>query len=382
MFRKPLVWVAFAGVSLLGTALAVELFPRAMPVVTLDITMDRTSSLSRASELASRHHWGPEGYSQAAAFGGDEIVQAYVELEAGGNEAFARLLSTDLYSFYTWHVRLFREQETTETLVRFTAGGKAYGFRETLPEDSPGAELNAENARRVAETAATDEWAIDLQDFSALEASQEIRPSGRVDHTFVYERSGEEGHLAEARYRLRLVVSGDRLTELTHFVKIPEAFQRRFAEMRSRNDLVAGVSSLVVALLYGGGALFGLFTLLRRRFVVWRPALPWAAAIGLLFTAAMLSQWPLAWMEYDTAVSAAGFATQRIVSSILNGLLIGGVAMLAFVAGESLTRRAFPEHPQLWRLWSPEGASSREVLGGTVGAYLLIGPLLAYLALL
>ena len=71
-----------------------------------------------------------------------------------------------------------------------------------------------------------------------------------------------------------------------------------------------------------------------------------------------------------------------VIYSILNGLFFGITAMVAMVAGESLGRRAFPEHPQLWRLWSSEGARSREALGGTVGAYLLVGVLLAYLTLL
>ena len=108
MFRKPVFWVASAVASLVGVALAVQLFPRAMPFVTLDLEMDRAAALSGARDQAARHGWGPEGYRQAAAFLSDETVQAYVELEGGGNEAFARMLSGDLYRPYTWQVRHFR----------------------------------------------------------------------------------------------------------------------------------------------------------------------------------------------------------------------------------------------------------------------------------
>ena len=58
------------------------------------------------------------------------------------------------------------------------------------------------------------------------------------------------------------------------------------------------------------------------------------------------------------------FERAQVVFAVLNGLFMGTVAMVAFVAGESLTRRAFPRQGQLWRLWSPEGGRSREVLGG------------------
>jgi membrane protease YdiL (CAAX protease family) len=138
----------------------------------------------------------------------------------------------------------------------------------------------------------------------------------------------------------------------------------------------------VVLVLYGGGAILGLFLLLKRRWVVWKPAVYLAGAIALLTAGAFLTQWPLEWMEYDTAVSAASFAAQRIIYSILNGLFLGILALVALVAGESLTRRAFPRHPQLWKLWSPDGARSRAVLGRTVGAFLLVGVMLAYLTVL
>ena len=39
------------------------------------------------------------------------------------------------------------------------------------------------------------------------------------------------------------------------------------------------------------------------------------------------------------------------------------------MAAESLTRRAFPHQPQLWRVWSREGGASRAVLGRTLGGY-------------
>ncbi len=77
---------------------------------------------------------------------------------------------------------------------------------------------------------------MDLSKFALVEPGQERRPSGRIDHTFTYERNDET--LTEGRYRLRLVVSGDRLTEVTHFIKIPEGFTRRYTSMRSANNII------------------------------------------------------------------------------------------------------------------------------------------------
>jgi hypothetical protein len=380
MTRKPAFWAVFAIVAVIGATAAVRLFPVGFPLVSLDIRMDRATALDRASGLAAKHGWGPKDHRLAASFDLDDEVQSFVELEGGGAEAFSRLLREGLSSPYRWHVRLFQEQTTNETLVRFTPAGDPHGFREKIPESDPGAALDKDAARRIAEDAAQKDWAVDFGAFTLVEASQETRPGKRVDHTFVYERP--DLRLGEGRYRLRLVVSGDRFTELTHFVKIPEAFGRRYSEMRSRNDAVAFGATAVVIVLYGSGIVIGLFMLLRRRAVVWKPALKWAGLIAVLLFGTQLARWPLLWMSYDTAVSSGGFAAQQIAIALAGALVIGGLAALAFTAGESLTRRAFPHQLQLWRIWSPEVARSRSVLGQTVAAYLSLGLLFAYVVVL
>jgi hypothetical protein len=380
MTRKPAFWAAFAILAAIGAVAAIRLFPVGFPLISLDIRMDRPTALERASGLAVKHGWGPKDHRMAASFDLDDEVQSFVELEGGGAEAFSRLLREGLFSPYRWHVRLFREQTTNETLVRFTPAGEPYGFREKIPENDPGAALEKEAARRIAEDGAQKDWAVDLGAFALVEASQETRPGKRVDHTLVYERP--DLRLGEGRYRLRLVVSGDRFTELTHFVKIPEAFTRRYSEMRSRNEAVSFGATAVVIVLYGTGAVVGLFMLLRRRSILWRPALKWAGLVAALLFAMQLARWPLLWMSYDTAVSSGGFAAQQIAIALAGSLLVGGMAALAFTVGESLTRRAFPHQLQLWRVWSPELARSRSVLGQTVAAYLSLGLLFAYVVVL
>ena len=146
------------------------------------------------------------------------------------------MLRDGLYSAYTWRVRHFREGDPNETTVRFTPDGKPYGFVEQLKEDAPGAALAGAEARERAEASARARWQVDLDRYALVEQGHERRPGGRVDHTFTYERAAPT--LKEGRYRLRLVESGDRLTEVTYFVWIPEAFTRRYDNMRSANEAI------------------------------------------------------------------------------------------------------------------------------------------------
>ena len=377
MFRRPVFWAAFAAVAVACAAFAVANFPRAFSIVELDLEMDRAAALSEARRLAGELDWGPSDYRQAASFQVDDRVRSFVELEAGGAEAFAGLLRDGPYHAYQWIVRHFRAGEVREVQVRFRPDGAPYGFRERLSEDAPGAVLDVAAARTIAEEGTAAPWNVALDAYEPVESSQEERPGGRVDHTFVYERSDVQA--GEGRFRLRLVVSGDRLTELTHILQVPEAFDRRYEEMRSANEGIGIAGSFLMLLLYGGGIAGGLFVLLRQRRVLWRMALVWGAAIAFAQLLASLNQWPLIWMGYDTALSETSFALQFVSTQVAAFLAFTGVFTLSFMAAESLSRRAFPHHVQFWRCWSRDGARSRPVLGQTVAGYLIVGIDLAFL---
>jgi hypothetical protein len=401
--RRPVFWVVLALLSAAATAVGVHYFPQAFSIVALDITMDRGRALDEARAIATRDGLGPAGFRQAASFAGDNEAQTFVELEGGGKDALTRMLRDNLYASYSWKVRHFKDGETNESTIEFTPDGRPYGFVEKLKEDAPGTPLDAGAARRIAETGAASRWHVDLSKFTLVEQGQERRPSKRIDHTFTYERT--DATLNEGRYRLRLTVAGDRLTGVEHFIKIPEAFTRRYASMRSANELIGIGSAVGLALLYVvGGIGVGLFYMMRRRWVLWRQAAMWGVVVGGLQTLAALNEFPLAWMNYDTAIPVSTFIAQQAAFLVAGFIGFSVFFALSFTAAETLTRRAFPNHPQFWRVWSgpgrpkglrydeegrdsPDGpgrehedapGASVEILGRTVAGYLLVSIFFAY----
>ncbi len=204
-----------------------------------------------------------------------------------------------------------------------------------------------------------------------MEHAQEVQPGGRTDHRLVYEHRRQD--IGEARYRLRLTVSGDRFTEIARFIKVPEAFDRRYQEMRSSNTAIGAVGSVAMVLVYIlGGCLIGLFFLLRRGWVLWKQALFWGLLVAFLQGLVALNQLPLAWMNYDTALSRQGFLADQIVGALVQFLALGIVLTLSFMAAETLSRKAFPHHVQFWKLGSRGVANTTPVLGYTVAGYLLV----------
>ncbi len=381
MTRRPGPWILFGLLGVAGVVVAVRFFPTAFPIVTLDLAMDREAAVSRADTLARRYGWDPADARTAATFGQtDPEVQSYVELEAGGRDAFAELAERGIHQPYLWTVRRFQEGVVEESRVRFTPAGEPYGFRLRLPEDDPGSGNLAEvEARSVAEGTAA-EWGVDLSSFELLESSEETQPGGRVDHAFVFERM--DATVGDGRFRLRIRVAGERASELAHFVFVPEAFSQRYRDMRSRNDAIAFASQsvfIVLFLLVGGVG--GTAVLMRKRLVIWRPALVWGAITAVLLGLGVMNTLPLSWMSYDPAVSIRTFLAQQLVLAGATAALGAPLLALIFLAGESLGRRAFPGHLQQWRFWSPEVAASTPALGRTAGAYLLLGTQLGYVVL-
>ena len=373
MSRTPWFWILFVAASVSAGVFAFHFFPRAFSIISLDLKMDRAGALSSAKDLAAKHGWSPSGtFRQAATFGVDDTVKTFVELEGGGADAFRGMLAQHLYEAYTWRVRHFREGEARETLIRFTPTGAPYGFRERLKEDAAGASLPDDSARAIAEAAARDDWRMDLAPFTLVEHSKETHTGGRTDHTFVYERKGVT--LGEGRYRLKLVVGGDRLTELTQFLRVPEAFDRRYENMRSANNAIATGASIAFVLLYLiGGCVIGVVLMLRQRWLIVRPALICGLIVAAMAAMNDINSWPLGWIGYDTALPMSTYTLQRVSFLVLSFVLTIGLLTMSFMAAEGLGRRAFPNHPQFWKLWSRDAGGSQQVVGRTAGGVLLTG---------
>ncbi len=339
--------------------------------------MDRQKALTQAHTLATHNQWGPADYQQAAVFETDDETKNFIELEGGGVPALNEIIQEKWYTPYFWKVRHFKEHEAHETTIYFTPAGKPYGFTEKLAQDEPGAALSTDQARQLAQRTVQEQWHIDLATYKLVESSQETVPSNRVDHLLAYERLDRT--IAQAPFKLEVGVSGNHLTKLSYSIKVPESFKRRYEHMRSANNTIAFGALFLIGILYlGFGCFAGLAFLLRRHALWWRPAFVTALFISLLQILNKFNQLPLEWMEYETALSKSSFFIHLFTSMISSLLLYTALFTLIFAVAEGLTRLAFGNHLQFWTLWNQKTASSIQVIGRTIGGYLIIGFDLAF----
>ena len=376
ILQRPLLWFALVVLCALGAVYARINFSRAIPFLRLEITMNREAAAAAAVDLARQHGWSPsEPRRIATTFTRNEALTNFIELEAGGKDNLGRLLGAGVITPYRWKVRLFREKDAAETLVFLRPDGKFVGFTEKLPESAPGAALSEAEARIIAEREAF-AYGIDLAPRRLVESTNNRTVSGRVDHTFTYERDTKG--LGAGRDRLDLVVRGDRLCGLDARVQIPDDYFRRYETLRSANNSISMGASIAMMLLLVGG-IAGLVLVGRRSGIEWHRPAAVAAALGFLGVLAGLNSLPLAWFGYDTAVSSANFTTQQVLLAAAAGLGVAAAAGLILTAAENLSREACPAQPQLWRAFSGGAAASRKVFGRVAAGYLLSGLWFAYL---
>ena len=239
--RKPAFWIAYALVAAACLALAWRLFPLALPLVNLEITMTRDQALVQAEALATARKLAPAGARSAIVFNQDTVAQNYIELEGGGKPAFAKLVEGRRLRAVLVGRPAVQGRRIDEVLIRFRPDGALDGFARTVPEtyvrDPATKALSAEAALALARKQATATGTSTSRAIALLDQSQQTRPSGRVDHRFVFERDEAIG---EARIRLVLAVFGDELMQVQPFVHVPESFERRFQQMRSANNTIAG----------------------------------------------------------------------------------------------------------------------------------------------
>jgi membrane protease YdiL (CAAX protease family) len=364
-------------VALAAAATAAWLFPRAFPIVALRQSLTRDVVLVRADSFFRAHSLAPAGARTAVRFEGNDSLRTFVELAGGGHDSLNALVRGNDVAPFTWSVRAFVPGNPREARVEFAPDGRIVGFERKLSDADRRPAVSADSGQRMAESA-LGTWINDRADrWKLVTSSYETKKtSGRVDRTYTFERI--DRRVSGAPIRADVVIAGDAPARIESFVEIPESFRRRYAEMRSWNDLLA----LLATLGFVGIAIVGVIVLnkfSRERQVRWREPMFVGVVIGSLALAAAINEIPGNWFSYDTATAPATFLGIQIFVALLLGLTTALLVGFTLAAAEVSTRHAFPRHLDWWKLWRFRG--TREVTSRVGGGYAVAAIGFAYVAI-
>lgn len=375
--RSSRIAVLVALVAIAAAATAAWLFPRALPIVALKQSVTREVALARADSFFRAHSLAPPSARTAVRFRADDSLRTFVELAGGGHDSLNALVRGRDLAPFAWSVRAFVSDDPHEARVDFAPDGRIIGFERKLADADRRPAVSADSGQRLSERV-LDTW-IDRRNglWKLVTASYETkRISGRIDRTYTFERT--DRRIGGAPIREEVRIAGDAPALARPYVEIPESFRRRYAEMRSWNDLLALLASLGILAISIVGILL-LIRFARERRVRWRQPMIVGGTVGVLALLAGINEIPGSWFSYDTAMSPLTFQATQVLLALLFGVTTALVLAFTLAAAEATNRSAFPWHLDWWKLWRYRG--TREVASRVGGGYAVAAIGFAYVAI-
>ena len=357
--RALLLWV-LAGI--IGIVFAQKYFFRAFPEASVNFQVSREEALTRAQKFVTGLGENVSGYRSTVAFDVDEEAKTYLERELDLQRA-NQIMSSDLHVWF-WNVRFFKPQQEEEFRVRVSPAGQIAGYRHKIEESRAGPSLERAAAQTAAQNYLSSKLGMDLKAWDVLpeEANSKKKPN-RMDWSFTWEKHGFRAK--DAPYRLQVSLQGDRIGGSEEFLKVPEAWQRSFARLRSGNDTLA----LVFLVPYVGLLVIAVWLAIRFTRLgqtSWRGAILLGLIVAALLFLQNLNDWPHWASSYDTNQSYGIFIVRKMIMALLFSVLSALTVALVLPSAEPLYRASQPERMRLPRAFTLRGLRSKEFFSAAV----------------
>jgi membrane protease YdiL (CAAX protease family) len=355
-----------------ATWFSVRNFYRAFPEASIDFRVSRPEGETLASAFLAGRGYDTANYRRAASFSYDDNAKTFLEREAGPERA-NELLGARI-RLWRWSYRWFRPLQKEEFRVDITPHGDLAGFSHELPEDAARPEIDAAQARRLAEEFLSASLRRDPSALDFIEVSEAARPH-RTDRTFTWE--ARDFHLKDATYRFAVTLLGNEVGGYSEYLKIPEQWSRDYRRLRSKNETASTVD-----LVFMSGLVIGLIVVIvlrvRGHDIRWRRA----ATVGVIGMAlaflSQLNQMPLQEFEYPTTDSYSSFIMRQILNAIIGALGAGGLLFVLTAGAEPLYREMFPGQVSLGNQFRPAALRTKRFFLGAVLGISLTGIFVAY----
>jgi membrane protease YdiL (CAAX protease family) len=353
-----LLWV-IAGIA--GALFAYKYYFRAFPEASVNFKVSRAEALARAKEFLASEGQNAASYQSAIVFDVDDNAKTYLERETGLEQA-NRLMSSELNIWY-WDVRFFKPQQEEEFHVRVSPAGQVVGYEHHVEEARAGATLQRAAAQYAAENFLESKLGIQSGWDLLPEEINSVKRPNRLDWSFTWEKHGFRAK--DAPYRLNVVLQGDQIGNSEEYLKVPEAWERSYKQLRSTNLLYNQIAIIPYILLMGSALWLGI-SLWRKGQADWMGAIKLGALVAVLFFFMQLNQWQSTRANYDTHASYGSFVALQILLNILLAIGTALTVTLALPGAEPLYRASQPDRLRLSKAFTLRGLQSKEFFSAAV----------------
>ncbi|MEZ4649947.1 MAG: type II CAAX endopeptidase family protein [Candidatus Eisenbacteria bacterium] len=355
------LWTCLA-VAALSLALGLYLYPRVNSEASIQFEVTQAESQSIAEALAAELGISLGDHHHASQFTYDDASKVFLERTLGLEET--NRLVTGSVRMWRWSHRWFRPLEKEEFRAEITTTGELGSFEHVLEEDAPGARLTAEDARARAETFLA---SAHLDGLEFLEA-QTTERKGRTDHTFVWRDPRVGLGDGDCRYEVR--IQGDQVGGFRQFLHLPEAWERDYQGLRSKNQSASLVASFLLFLTMAAAVVVFLRRI-RQRDIRWRLAILFGVVASVITFLGQLNLYPMILFDFDTTQSWGGFFLGSAFMLVQSAVGVGLLVFLLTAAGDALYRERYPDKVALEGLFTLRGFRTKRFLTQSVLGFTL-----------
>ncbi len=420
--NKRTVWRPLKGtlffflvLGILGVVFFFWKYDAVFPAAALELKLSKEEISSKARDLCKQMDYDTEGCVESTTFGERNQISTFLEHEYSIKEANAFM--RDEINVFFWYTRFCRPKEEEEFQVWLDPSGKLVALNHDLEKEKEIKSVSQDEAMQMALKFVKDKTGVTL--FKSLASLDEqkgekieskdpdsasedepaklprappaeliegiklikhgsVKQSKRTDHYFTWEDQNKDykgGHI-----RTSVGVSGNVISSYDCELHVPEAFERKFADMRSYNDLLKSFSYILFAVV-GAAMFFAMVWALSTRNVRWRLVL---IASAISFVVELLdywNNWSSIIQQYSTTESLQGYLAGKTVSSLLAAVMaaLGAACLIGGI--EAVYRKKFQEKIAGESFLKLKALSNRTVLETIIAGICVFGIHLGYVAL-
>jgi N-acetylglutamate synthase-like GNAT family acetyltransferase len=361
--------------GLIGALIFFIFFEQVFPSAALNLERSPQQISHLAHVIVSSYGHDLKGYENAQSFGSDFSSSAYFQRMLGIPKANQLIVEQDLPIWY-WRARWYKPLQKEGVSIYLSPAGKIVGFSHTIEEDAIGASLPVDAALELAENYLVEQIGWKMADWEQVSSSSMDRPGGRTDHFFDYKL--KNFFAAESELHISIGIQGDRLGSYDHWIKIPEAYQRQFAEQNNRAGFIADLALSLSTYSFGLVAVVVLAWSMLRRARFHRAGFLISMILGLLSLLNNLNALPLNKAYYPTTVPYGQFWFNNLTTAVISAVFDAMLVWFLWLAGERLSKLVWPRQDKLLKrqgdFWNSLSLSAWRglMLAGIQGGFIVL----------
>lgn len=358
--------------GLLGIVFFFAKFDESFPSASIDLRLSRPQLVNIARQWSQKLEYDDKAAITSIVFTYDDDAKTFLEYELGQSKA--NELMRKQIPIWMWQARFCKPFQIEEMTISLSPDGRLIGIRKSLPNEMAMPSIAHDKALTLARDFVEKSVGVNLSGMKLIKDSEE-KQAHRTDHYFNWE--DEQHDFKDGHLRYDVYVSGDKVTGFSQELHVPEKFTRKYAEIRSYNDMLKRISSIIYILLSSAITFIFVWAFVSGR-IRWKFALATGVIAAALSIGNWIDGWPSLVNSYQTTMSFDQFVGQNIFSMILSSLYAAVAAVVFVGALEPIYRLAFPEKTALEKIPTACGLRSAPVFQALIAGLAVFGIHTAY----